>query len=168
MGLLDSFKKYSHGHWDHGNESPGLSSEQRQQMGAPQQADAQNDEAERQLQRRNSHEGATQEREARQVVQAAALDIPKQKTFQKTLSMPASYGGPFGSPLSPTSPDASGSPSSVSPRVRENVWHSVFHPGRNPSMKKEGATKFDNANSSAKGIYDWMYMEDGSTRSKHQ
>jgi hypothetical protein len=34
MGLLDSFKKYTHGHWDHSTEGPKLSSEHKQQMSA--------------------------------------------------------------------------------------------------------------------------------------
>lgn len=58
MGLLDSFKKYSHGHWDHGNESPGLSSEQRHQMGPSQQGDGE----------AQFHVGAAHYLEARSVV----------------------------------------------------------------------------------------------------
>jgi hypothetical protein len=153
MGLLDSFKKYTHGHWDHSTEGPTLSSEHEQQMSASPQgtSEAQDEDVQRQLQRRRSHDDQAQEQEARQVVQAAAMDIPKQApAFRKALSMPASYSGPYGSPSSPRSPS-----SSVSPRVRDNVWHSVFHPGRNASMKTEGASKFDNAPTSSKSVYDW-------------
>jgi len=173
MGLLDSFKKYTHGHWDHSMEGPGLNSHSDAQTSAPQRTDdAQNEDLQRQLQRRRSSDDQAKEQEVREMVQAAAMDIPKKEpTFKKTLSMPASYSGPFGSP---SSPGSTGSPSSVnSPRLRDNVWHSVFHPGRNPSMKAEGASKFDNVSppdtsNPVKSVYDWMYQEDGSTRSKHQ
>jgi hypothetical protein len=70
---------------------------------------AQDEDVQRQLQRRRSHDDQAQEQEARQVVQAAAMDIPKQApAFRKALSMPASYSGPYGSPSSPGSPSSSG------------------------------------------------------------
>lgn len=65
-----------------------------------------------------------------------------ERKFQRSLSMPSS----------PTSP---GTPNSLSPRNKDNVWRSVFNPGSNLATKNVGSDYFDKPQANAPTVYDW-------------
>ena len=81
---------------------------------------------------------------------------PQKFAFQRSLSMESSP------PASPTA--ATSSSASSTPRDRENVWRSVFHPGSNINTKTIGSQKFDKADPQSPTVYDWLYS--GDTKSK--
>nr|ABK22370.1 unknown [Picea sitchensis] len=85
---------------------------------------------------------------------------PQKFNFQRSLSMEGSSSA--SPPASPTV--ASSSSASSTPRYRENVWRSVFHPGSNINTKTIGSQKFDKAEPQSPTVYDWLYS--GETRSK--
>ncbi|MQL84689.1 hypothetical protein Taro_017198 [Colocasia esculenta] len=70
--------------------------------------------------------------------------------FQRSISMP-------GTPPTPSTP---------SPRTRENVWRSVFNPGSNLATKNIGAEIFDKPQPNSPTVYDWLYS--GETKSTHR
>ncbi len=67
------------------------------------------------------------------------------KLFQRSMSMPASPGTPA-TPTTPTTP--------VLAR-KDNVWRSVFNPGRNIATKGGGHQLFDNPQPNSPTVYDW-------------
>ncbi|KAH7546037.1 hypothetical protein FEM48_Zijuj01G0158200 [Ziziphus jujuba var. spinosa] len=74
--------------------------------------------------------------------------------YQRSMSMPASPGTPS-TPLTPGTPSQ-----------KDNVWRSVFNPGRNLATRSIGAQVFDKPEPNSPTVYDWLYS--GETRSKHQ
>eukprot|EP00252_Welwitschia_mirabilis_P019967 TRINITY_DN4778_c0_g1_i2.p1 TRINITY_DN4778_c0_g1~~TRINITY_DN4778_c0_g1_i2.p1 ORF type:complete len:125 (+),score=34.80 TRINITY_DN4778_c0_g1_i2:182-556(+) len=56
---------------------------------------------------------------------------------------------------SPPSSPTSSSPSST-PRERENLWRSVFHPGSNSNTKYVGTQKHDKEDPKSPSVYDWF------------
>ncbi|KAF8391320.1 hypothetical protein HHK36_023624 [Tetracentron sinense] len=74
----------------------------------------------------------------------------KECKYQRSMSMPAI-------PETPTTVPGS---------RKENVWRSVFNPGRNHATKGIGAQVFDKPNPNSPTVYDWLYSEE--TRSKHR
>ncbi|XP_047333531.1 auxin-repressed 12.5 kDa protein-like [Impatiens glandulifera] len=66
---------------------------------------------------------------------------------------------------SSNSPTTPGTPSGeMSPK--DNVWRSVFNPGRNSATKRFGSQFYDKPQPNSPTVYDWLYS--GETRSKHR
>ncbi|KAG7034604.1 hypothetical protein SDJN02_04334, partial [Cucurbita argyrosperma subsp. argyrosperma] len=74
-----------------------------------------------------------------------------------SLSMPNSPATPT-TPVTPTTP--------LTAARKDNVWRSVFNPGRNLATKTIGAEVFDKPQPNSPTVYDWLYS--GETRSKHR
>ncbi|CAK9152534.1 unnamed protein product [Ilex paraguariensis] len=74
------------------------------------------------------------------------------RQYQRSLSMPVSPGTPT-------------TPSPTAAR-KDNVWRSVFNPGRNLATRGLGADVFDKPKPNSPTVYDWLYS--GETRSKHR
>ncbi|KAA0052673.1 hypothetical protein IC582_017881 [Cucumis melo] len=77
--------------------------------------------------------------------------------YQRSMSMPASPGTPT-TPVTPTTP--------LTAARKDNVWRSVFNPGRNFATKTIGAEVFDKPQPNSPTVYDWLYS--GDTKSEHR
>lgn len=66
--------------------------------------------------------------------------------YQRSMSMPASPGTPT-TPVTPTTP--------LTAARKDNVWRSVFNPGRNFATKSIGAEVFDKPQPNSPTVYDW-------------
>jgi hypothetical protein len=113
--------------------------------------------------RRTSAEFAQAQDESRQVTQSIAIVKPSALKIDQNMEQKdaTSSSSP---PMSPSL--ASPSSFSPSPRGRENVWRSVFHPGSNQAMSKVGSSKFDKPEPNSPTVYDWLYS--GETKSEYR
>lgn len=75
------------------------------------------------------------------------LDLETEASkYQKSMSMPASPATPT-TPVTPTTP--------FTAARKDNVWRSVFNPGRNFATKTIGAEVFDKPQPNSPTVYDW-------------
>lgn len=74
------------------------------------------------------------------------LDGGEGSKYQRSMSMPASPATPI-TPVTPTTPLAAAR--------KDNVWRSVFNPGRNFATKTIGAEVFDKPQPNSPTVYDW-------------
>ncbi|XP_023004049.1 auxin-repressed 12.5 kDa protein-like [Cucurbita maxima] len=73
-------------------------------------------------------------------------------------------GSKYQSQISPATPVTPTTPFTAA--RKDNVWRSVFNPGRNFATKTIGAEVFDKAQPNSPTVYDWLYS--GDTRSEHR
>ncbi|CAL0331382.1 unnamed protein product [Lupinus luteus] len=92
----------------------------------------------------------------RKITTSQPLNIIKgegSNKYHRAILMPATPT----TPLTPMTPLAG--------RRVDNVWRSVFHPGRNLATKTIGAQMFDKPLPNSPTVYDWLYSCE--TKSKH-